>query len=58
MYLSKTLTALSLPDIGTQFGRDHTTIIHAVRTIENLLLRDSQLVKDKDNIIMRIKEGI
>ena len=58
MYLAKTLTALSLPDIGSQFGRDHTTIIHAVRTIENLLSRDSQLVKDKDNIMMRMKEGV
>ena len=57
MYLAKNMTTLSLPDIGAQFGRDHTTVIHAVRTIEDLLLRDTQLATDKDNIMMRIKEG-
>lgn len=56
MYLSKTLTSLSLPDIGTHFGRDHTTILHAVKTIEGLLKQDTQLVKDKEKIIMLLKE--
>jgi chromosomal replication initiator protein len=37
MYLSKTLTLRSLPEIGRRFGgRDHTTVLHAVRKIENL----------------------
>lgn len=58
MYLAKTMTALSLPDIGAQFDRDHTTVIHAVRTIEDLLARDSKLATDRDNIIVRIKEGV
>ncbi len=58
MYLAKQMTALSLPDIGGQFDRDHTTIIHAVRTIEGLLERDLQLATDKENIVMRIKEGM
>ncbi len=58
MYLAKQMTSLSLPDIGTQFDRDHTTIIHAIRTIEGLLERDTQLATDKENIIMRIKEGM
>ena len=41
MYLSKILTALSLPQIGRQFGgRDHTTVLHAVRKIENLRKTD------------------
>ena len=57
MYLAKTMTPLSLPEIGSQFGRDHTTIIHAVKTIENLLMRDSQLDHDRENIITRLKEG-
>ncbi len=46
MYLSKTLTTKSLPEIGAAFGRDHTTIIHAVRTIEEKLLSDAQLAED------------
>ena len=37
MYLAKTLTSRSLPEIGRRFGgRDHTTVIHAVRKIEEL----------------------
>lgn len=57
MYLSKTLTSLSLPDIGNHFGRDHTTIMHAVKTIEGLLKQDTQLQKDKEKIVFRLKEG-
>lgn len=57
MYLAKTMTSLSLPEIGSQFGRDHTTIIHAVKTIEGLLARDSQLEQDRENIMTRLKEG-
>jgi chromosomal replication initiator protein len=38
MYLAKTLTLRSLPEIGRRFGgRDHTTVLHAVRKIENLV---------------------
>ena len=47
MHLAKQLTTLSLPDIGRSFGgRDHTTVIHAVRTIDNLMMNDSQLAAD------------
>lgn len=38
MYLAKTMTARSLPDVGRRFGgRDHTTVLHAVRKIEALV---------------------
>ncbi len=38
MYLAKTLTLRSLPEIGRRFGgRDHTTVLHAVRKIEGLV---------------------
>jgi chromosomal replication initiator protein len=41
MYLSKVLTPRSLPEIGRRFGgRDHTTVLHAVRKIEDLVTRD------------------
>ena len=47
MYLSKQLTSRSLPDIGRRFGgRDHTTIMHGVRKIEELMTADSQLSDD------------
>jgi chromosomal replication initiator protein len=47
MYLSKTLTTRSLPEIGRRFGgRDHTTVMHGVRRIEELKDKDSQIAED------------
>jgi len=47
MYLAKNLTSLSYPDIGRQFGgRDHTTVMHAVKTIENLANNDARINED------------
>jgi chromosomal replication initiator protein len=49
MYLAKTLTLRSLPEIGRRFGgRDHTTVLHAVRKIENLLGNDTALADEVD----------
>jgi chromosomal replication initiator protein len=46
MYLSKVLTLRSLPEIGRRFGgRDHTTVLHAVRKIESLAAKDSSLAE-------------
>ncbi|MDB6179263.1 chromosomal replication initiator protein DnaA [Paracoccus sp. Z330] len=47
MYLSKQLTSRSLPEIGRRFGgRDHTTIMHGVRKIEELAIEDHGLAED------------
>jgi chromosomal replication initiator protein len=47
MYLAKVLTEHSLPEIGRKFGgRDHTTIIHGVRKIEELMIADRGLQED------------
>jgi chromosomal replication initiator protein len=47
MYLAKQLTTRSLPEIGRKFGgRDHTTVMHAVRKIEELKLSDRALDED------------
>lgn len=47
MYLSKHLTSRSLPEIGRRFGgRDHTTIMHGVRKIDELMAADNQLADD------------
>lgn len=47
MYLSKILTPRSLPEIGRRFGgRDHTTVLHAVRKIESMLASDNKLAQE------------
>ncbi len=47
MYLAKNLTSLSYPEIGRRFGnRDHTTIMHAVRKVEELMVSDTELSDD------------
>ncbi|KEC56184.1 chromosomal replication initiator protein DnaA [Bartonella koehlerae] len=47
MYLAKMLTPRSLPEIGRRFGgRDHTTVLHAVRKIEDLVCDDQTLAKE------------
>ena len=57
MYLSKTLTSKSLPDIGRSFGgRDHTTVIHAVRKIEELRSVDNQIDEDVE-LLRRMLEA-
>jgi chromosomal replication initiator protein len=49
MYLAKQLTSRSLPEIGRKFGgRDHTTVMHAVRKIEELRAKDSTFAEDVD----------
>ncbi|MEQ8966471.1 MAG: chromosomal replication initiator protein DnaA [Azospirillaceae bacterium] len=49
MYLSKQLTARSLPEIGRKFGgRDHTTVMHAVKKIEELCSTDNGFAEDVD----------
>lgn len=47
MYLSKTLTTRSLPEIGRKFGgRDHTTVLHAVRKVEEIFAKDKEFAED------------
>ncbi len=47
MYLSKAMTPRSLPEIGRRFGgRDHTTVLHAVRKIEDLSANDNTLAQE------------
>ena len=49
MYLSKHMTSRSLPEIGRRFGgRDHTTVMHGVRRIDELRVADSQIAEDLD----------
>jgi len=51
IYLTKILTSKSLPEIGREFSnRDHTTIIHSVKTIEKLKNQDNELSDNIDNL--------
>jgi chromosomal replication initiator protein len=57
MYLSKQLTTRSLPEIGRKFGnRDHTTVMHAVRKIEELCAIDAGFSEDVE-LLRRMLEG-
>lgn len=57
MYLSKQLTARSLPEIGRKFGgRDHTTVMHAVRKVDELKQSDSSFAEDVE-LLRRMLEG-
>jgi chromosomal replication initiator protein len=56
MFLAKSLTTRSYPDIGRRFGgRDHTTVLHAVRTIERLCAEDAQLARDVEALSRRLR---
>ncbi|MEO1040199.1 MAG: chromosomal replication initiator protein DnaA [Pseudomonadota bacterium] len=56
MYLCKTLTTRSLPDIGRRFGgRDHSTVIHAVNKIAERLPSDAALADDVDAVKRRLR---
>jgi chromosomal replication initiator protein len=62
IYLTKILTSKSLPEIGREFSnRDHTTIIHSVKTIEKLKEKDPEMVENinklKNQILYNNKEN-
>mgnify|MGYP003335489715 CR=1 FL=1 len=51
MYLAKKLTTRSLPEIGRRFAnRDHTTVIHAVKTVTRLSEQDEEMKKNINQI--------
>jgi chromosomal replication initiator protein len=57
MYLAKQLTTRSLPDIGRRFGgRDHTTVLHAVRRIEELRADDPALSADLETLARKLRD--
>jgi chromosomal replication initiator protein len=57
MFLAKELTDLSLPEIGQAFGgRDHTTVLHACRKIEELRNTDQAIRRDH-NLLVQVLTG-
>jgi chromosomal replication initiator protein len=58
MFLSKRLTSKSLPEIGRRFGgKDHTTVIHAVKRIEELMGTDAEFASDVELLSRLIQQG-
>ena len=56
MWLAKQVTTRSLPDIGRRFGgRDHTTVLHAVRRIESLKNEDAGIARDIDVLLRKLR---
>jgi chromosomal replication initiator protein len=57
MYLSKHLTERSLPEIGRQFGgRDHTTVIHAIRKVDELMKGSNELREEVEMLKRTIRD--
>ena len=57
MYLAKQLTSRSLPEIGRKFGgRDHTTVMHAVKKVDELKDIDSSFAEDVE-LLKRMLEA-
>jgi chromosomal replication initiator protein len=57
MYLAKQLTQRSLPEIGRRFGnRDHTTVMHAVSRVGELMTRDAVFAEDVE-LLRRLLES-
>jgi chromosomal replication initiator protein len=57
MYLAKVLTLRSLPEIGRRFGgRDHTTVLHAVRKIEALAGHDTTLAEEIESLKRQLQD--
>ncbi|ACF01876.1 Chromosomal replication initiator DnaA domain [Rhodopseudomonas palustris TIE-1] len=58
MYLAKTMTPFSCPQIGRQFGgRDHTTVLHAVRRVTALMQQDAAFAADVGTISRWFAQG-
>ncbi|MDZ4370051.1 MAG: chromosomal replication initiator protein DnaA [Phenylobacterium sp.] len=56
MWLAKQITTRSLPDIGRRFGgRDHTTVLHAVRRIEALKAEDPGIARDVEVLLRKLR---
>ncbi|MGE5540977.1 MAG: helix-turn-helix domain-containing protein [Bacillota bacterium] len=56
MWLARQFTNQSLPTIGRRFGgRDHTTVLHAIRRIDELCAEDSALAADREHLVRMLQ---
>lgn len=56
MYLSRLHTSQSLADIGKAFGRDHATVLHAIKVVTDRINRDASLASQMDILNKRVKQ--
>ncbi len=57
MYLCRELTALSLPKIGEQFNRDHTTVLHSVEKVKRILRSDRAVFDRVNQLTQELRKG-
>lgn len=55
MYLARTLTFQSQPAIGRVFGRDHTTVLHAIRHVETMIAGDAEVAEEIETLQTAIR---
>ena len=59
MYLSKKMTTKSLPDIGRRFsGRDHTTVIHVIKKVEELMIQDKNFENEVKDLNQKLTKTV
>ena len=56
IYLAKKMTTRSLPDIGRAFNRDHTTVIHSIRRVKELVARNNEVADDVELLQRRMAD--
>ena len=56
MYLSRAHTQQSLADIGKAFGRDHATVLHAIKVVSDRILRDVSVSAQVDLLNNKVKQ--
>ena len=56
MYIMKSVTGLTLKEIGSFFGKDHSTVLHSVKKVEGLMETDQTFKNTVNNIIREVKE--
>jgi len=56
MYVIKTVTGITLKEVGTFFGKDHSTVLHSIKRIESALEKDQTFRNTVNNIIREVKE--
>jgi chromosomal replication initiator protein len=55
MYLAKNFTVESLPKIGEKFGKNHATVIHSVKIVQDLMLSDAHFAREVKELEEKVR---